>query len=90
MEAMRTIHTKPCADLLFNRLKRVKSSNTTRRYLATVIKLLSTMPSELVEEGFRGTRRGQVVQPEDEGQVPGCPGETIMDHRKIVWVDFTL
>jgi hypothetical protein len=52
VEAMTGIHTKPCADLLFGELKRVKSSNTTRRYLGAVIKVLSTMPSELIEEGF--------------------------------------
>jgi hypothetical protein len=46
------MHTKPCADLLFGELKRVKSSNTTRRYLGAVIKVLSSMPSELIEEGF--------------------------------------
>jgi len=53
VEAMTGIHTKPCADLLFGELKRVKSSNTTRRYLGAVIKVLSEMPSELVEEGFQ-------------------------------------
>ncbi len=53
VEAMKFIHTKPCADLLFSELKRVKSSNTTRRYLGAVIKVLSDMPSELVEDGFR-------------------------------------
>jgi hypothetical protein len=52
VEVMTGIHTKPCADLLFGELKRVKSSNTTRRYLAAVIKVLSSMPSELIEEGF--------------------------------------
>ena len=29
VEAMKFIHTKPCADLLFGELKRVKSSNCT-------------------------------------------------------------
>ena len=53
VEAMKFIHTKPCANLLFGELKRVKSSNTTRSYLASVIKVLSSMPSELTEEGFR-------------------------------------
>ena len=52
VEVMTGIHTKPCADLLFGELKRVKSSNTTRRYLGAVIKVLSSMPSELIEEGF--------------------------------------
>ena len=53
VEAMKFIKTKPCADLLFSELKRVRSSNTTRRYLATVLKVLSSMPSELIEGGFR-------------------------------------
>jgi hypothetical protein len=52
VETMTGIHTKPCADLLFSELKRVKSSNTTRRYLGAVIKVLSFMPSGLVQEGF--------------------------------------
>jgi hypothetical protein len=53
VESMKFIKTKPCADLLFSELKRVKSSNTTRRYLATVIEVLSSMPSELIQAGFR-------------------------------------
>ncbi len=52
VEALRGINTKPCADLLFGELKRVKSSNTTRRYLTTVIKVLAAMPSELIQEGY--------------------------------------
>jgi len=52
-EAMKGIDTKPCADLLFSELKRVKSSNTTRLYLGAVIKVLSSMPSELIEDGFQ-------------------------------------
>ncbi len=53
VEAMKGIDTKPCADLLFSELKRVKSSNTTRRYLGAVINVLSSMPSELIEDGFQ-------------------------------------
>ena len=52
VESLRVIHTRPCADLLFGELKRVKSSNTTRRYLTTIIKVLADMPSELIEAGF--------------------------------------
>ena len=52
VEVMTGMHTKPCADLLFGELKRVESSNTTRRYLGAVIKVLSSMPSDLIEEGF--------------------------------------
>jgi hypothetical protein len=64
IEAMRSIHTRPCADLLFNELKRVKSSNTTRRYLATVINVLSTMPSELTEDGFEALAEDRSFSPE--------------------------
>jgi hypothetical protein len=53
VEALKGIDTKPCADLLFGELKRVRSSNTTRRYLGAVIKVLSSMPSELIEDGFQ-------------------------------------
>ena len=52
VEAMTGIHTKPCADLLFGELKRVEVSNTTRRYLRTVIQVLATMPLKLIEQGF--------------------------------------
>jgi len=52
VEALGVVRTKPCADLLFAELRRVKSSNTTRRYLAMVIKVLASMPRELIEDGF--------------------------------------
>jgi hypothetical protein len=52
VEALKGIDTKPCADLLFGELKRVKSSNTTRRYLASVIKVLASMPTDLIRAGF--------------------------------------
>ena len=63
VEAMRGIDTKPCADLLFAELKRVKSSNTTRRYLGTVIKVLASMPSELTEEGFEALAEDRTFSP---------------------------
>ena len=53
VEALEGVNTKACADLLFAELQRVKSSNTTRRYLATVIKVLTSMPVELIQDGFR-------------------------------------
>jgi hypothetical protein len=52
VEALQGINTKPCADLLFGELRRVKNSNTTRRYLAAIIKVLAAMPTELTEAGF--------------------------------------
>ena len=63
VDAMKFIHTKPCANLLFSELKRVKSSNTTRRYLGAIIKVLSTMPSELVEEGLEALAEDKTFSP---------------------------
>ncbi len=63
VEAMKFIKTKPFADLLFSELKRVKSSNTTRRYLATVIEVLSSLPSELIEAGFRALAEDNSFSP---------------------------
>ncbi len=63
LEAMKGIDTKPCANLLFSELKRVKSSNTTRRYLGAVINVLSDMPLELIEEGFRTLAEDSLFSP---------------------------
>ena len=63
VEAMRGIDTKPIADLLFSELKRVKSSNTTRRYMETLIKVLSRMPLELVKEGFEALAEDKSFSP---------------------------
>jgi hypothetical protein len=52
VEALRDVRTRACVDLLFGELRKVKSSNTTRRYLATVIKVLASMPAELIQDGF--------------------------------------
>ena len=52
VRALGVVETQACADLLFQELKRVESSNTTRRYLTQVIKVLAAMPSELVLPGF--------------------------------------
>ena len=52
VQALQGFATKPCADFLFGEFKRIKSSNTTRRYLAAVIKVLSGMRPELVQAGF--------------------------------------
>ncbi len=52
VDALRGVETAACANTLFNELKRVKSSNTTRRYLAAIVKVLASMPLELVRSGF--------------------------------------
>ncbi|MFI5377996.1 MAG: hypothetical protein ACHRHE_01705 [Tepidisphaerales bacterium] len=52
VRALLDVKTQSCADLLFGELTRVKSTNTTRRYLRAVIDTLSAMPPALVRSGF--------------------------------------
>ena len=50
--ALRNVRTEACADVLFGQLRRIKSSNTTRRYLNEVFRVLANMPAKLVRDGF--------------------------------------
>lgn len=52
VEVLRAVRTKPCADVLFAELRRVKSWNTMRRHLAAVIKVLESLPAEVIQDGF--------------------------------------
>lgn len=52
MECLKGFDTPECAQFLFAELERVKSNNTTRRYLVAVIKVLAAMPRELVQSKF--------------------------------------
>ena len=42
-----------CAGALFGELRRVQSSNRTRKYLDTVIRTLTRLPAALVQAGFQ-------------------------------------
>ena len=44
--------TRECAEALLSEIRRVKSSNTTRRYINTILKALSSFPLEMVENGL--------------------------------------
>jgi len=50
VEKLSGFKTKECADSLVTELKRVKSSNTTRRYLGSILKVLANFPYEIVKE----------------------------------------
>ncbi|MGH7456951.1 MAG: hypothetical protein ACRENG_36710, partial [bacterium] len=52
VKALKGFHTLGCANLLFSEMKRVKSSNTTRKYLNTILEVLADMPLHLIESGF--------------------------------------
>jgi hypothetical protein len=50
VERLSTFLTPECAEALLHELKRVKSSNTSRGYLAVVLKILSRFPYEIAGE----------------------------------------
>ena len=52
VEALRHVQTPQSATLLFDELERTESSNSTRGYINTVLKVLDGFPLELVEDGF--------------------------------------
>ena len=52
VDALRALKTERCAALLFSELGRVTSWNTTRRYLNTILEVLSSFPEPLVRERF--------------------------------------
>jgi hypothetical protein len=79
VEAMTGIHSRPCADLLFGELKRVKSSNTTRRYLGAVINVLSFMPSELIEERFETLAEDRSFSPKMRGKFRAVVDKRVYD-----------
>ena len=63
VDGLKVVETQACADVLFGELRRVKSSNRTRRYLTTVIRVLSQMPSELVLAGFESLADDKMFSP---------------------------
>ena len=46
------VQTERCVDVLFGELKRVRNTNSTRRYLRELVSVLSEMPAKLVRSGF--------------------------------------
>ena len=52
VEALRSTKTAACAALLFSELRRVKSSNTTRLYIKTILETLNSFPEELTWSEF--------------------------------------
>lgn len=53
VEKLLGFHTVEYADVLVSELRRVKSSNATRKYLNTIIKMLSCFPKEMVQDHFQ-------------------------------------
>ena len=62
-DALRDVPAPSCSALLFSELRRVKSSNTTRRYLATVLRTLAHFPLDLVREGLEALAEDKTFSP---------------------------
>ncbi len=54
VESLGEFEDARCAAALFSELRRVASSNKTRRYLDTVIGTLTRLPADMVQERFLG------------------------------------
>lgn len=67
-EALRETPTPPCAALLFSELRRANSSNTTRRYLAIVLRTLAHCPQDLVREGLEALSADKSFSPKMRGR----------------------
>lgn len=52
VESLGEFRDTRCAAALFGELRRVPSSNKTRRYLDTVIRILARLPADMVQERF--------------------------------------
>jgi len=52
VEMLHPVKTDACVDVLLGELRRVRSANSTRRYLQGVIDTLSCLPPELVRPGL--------------------------------------
>ena len=57
VESLAAFHDPRCATALFGELRRVPSSNKTRRYLDTVITSLTRLPADMVQERFSALSR---------------------------------
>jgi len=57
VESLAAFRDPRCATALFGELRRVPSSNTTRRYLDTVIASLTRLPADMVQERFSALSR---------------------------------
>ena len=63
VECLRDFHDARCADALVGELRRVPSSNRTRRHLDAVINALRLLPAEMVKGRFEELARDTVFSP---------------------------
>jgi hypothetical protein len=72
VEALRHVRTEACTSLLLAELDRVKSSNSTRRYLDRILDVLALFPAELVSEELEALARGRHFSPRMRAKLRAC------------------
>ena len=60
---LHAVETDACVDLLLDELRRVKGTNSTRRYLQEVINVLSCLPSKLVRSKLQALAEAASLTP---------------------------
>jgi hypothetical protein len=76
VEALRRVRTAVYASLLLAELGRVRSTNTTRRYLDSILEALAFFPAELVGEKLEALARDQCFSPRMRAKLRACRLET--------------
>ena len=72
VDALRYVRTPACASLLLAELDRVKSSNSTRRYLDRILDALALFPAELVSEKLEAPARERRFSPRMRAKLLAC------------------
>jgi len=76
VEALRYVRTRACASLLLAELDRVKSSNSTRRYLDRILDVLALFPAELIGEKLDVLAHDGRFSPRMRAKLRACRLET--------------
>ena len=63
VEALRYTRTETCVGLLVSELRRVKGSNSTRRYLAKILDVLGEFPASLIRHELAALAEEPTVSP---------------------------
>jgi hypothetical protein len=79
--ALYDVQTEVCVNALFGELKRVKNTNSTRRYLNEVIDVLSCMPPALVRPGFEELAKDKSLTPRMRAKFQTVRDDVVYRHQ---------
>jgi hypothetical protein len=79
--ALYDVQTEVCVHALFGELKRVKNTNSTRRYLNEVIDVLSCMPPALVRSGFEELAKDKSFTPRMRAKFKTVRDDVVYRHQ---------